>query len=65
MLFLIVGCAPKPTVEKDDGTVAGGTQPTGNPAPMLVVDETYNWDGPIDLADFAGKVVVLDFWTYW
>lgn len=50
VLALVAACAKKEPV---------------NPAPALVVNETYNWDGNLDLANFQGKVVVLDFWTYW
>lgn len=37
----------------------------GNPAPALTVANWMNTDSPIDLADLAGKVVMIDYWATW
>lgn len=38
----------------------------GKPAPKLTVGQWLNSGGkPLSLAALKGKVVVLDFWTYW
>jgi hypothetical protein len=61
-LAAVVSCGP--TTKRLTGEPPA-TVTIGNRAPMLAVTETYNLEGALDLADYAGKVVVLDFWTYW
>ena len=65
VVALLVGCQSEPTAKSGPTVGQQGPGTEGEMAPALVVDQTYNWDGELDLADFTGKVVVLDFWTYW
>lgn len=77
LLALAIGCACSPnrsepvSAGKDESEdqaapeVAGAPE-TGKPAPEITVENVLNWDGdPPSVASLRGKVVVLDFWTYW
>jgi thiol-disulfide isomerase/thioredoxin len=38
---------------------------TGSPAPEINAADWLNTDGPVNLADLKGKVIVLEFWATW
>lgn len=60
LFFSLAGCA----TGRGAGTASAGAPGTGNPAPDLAVKGF--WDKkPIRLADYRGKVVLLDIWASW
>jgi thiol-disulfide isomerase/thioredoxin len=64
---VIASLAPKPKQEPGRGDVLGGEEAAmaliGEPAPPVVLATA---DGnAVDLEDFRGQVVVLDFWASW
>jgi thiol-disulfide isomerase/thioredoxin len=69
--FFIAGCsrAPAPSTAPDSNTPGGtpgsvaSAAPAADPAPAWTLNDL---DGkPVSLADFRGKVVVLDIWATW
>ena len=53
------------TVEQQAGSaLAENPYPRRIPAPPLDGGEWVNTQGPMSLADFRGRFVLLDFWTY-
>jgi thiol-disulfide isomerase/thioredoxin len=62
--FALMGCsrAPAPTAESDTPGGPPGSV-AADPAPAWTLNDL---DGkPVSLADFKGKVVVLDIWATW
>lgn len=78
-IYVIVGAdsngrSPHSTAHSADGSTGGGKLNSGTmatfvfkDAPMAVPDVSFNGpDGkPLSLADFKGKVVVLNLWATW
>lgn len=60
-LSLLLGCNSKPTAESEPET--SGKVEVGAPAPDFSLENSAG--GKINLADYKGKVVLLDFWATW
>jgi hypothetical protein len=58
-LFLAACAAPNPTSEPELSEY-----PDLGPAPELAGDTWLNAAAPLRLADLAGKVVLVDMWTF-
>ncbi|OGV43110.1 MAG: hypothetical protein A2X46_11815 [Lentisphaerae bacterium GWF2_57_35] len=60
---LLIGCSPKATPEKKSATA--GAQDESRTATDFIVAR-LNGDSPtLKLSDYAGNVILLDFWATW
>lgn len=69
-ILALAGCnsAPKETAQTETPQASGTAPATtdGNPGSMAAAYQVTDLDGKtVTHADFAGKVVILDFWATW
>jgi peroxiredoxin len=57
MLLVLPGCSSPPS------TAPGGPAAVGQPAPDFTLSDLAG--KPVSLADFRGKVVIVNFWATW